>query len=166
MNKNTRLSGEVSSHAQKNMQCSSRSTFNMMYVSALRHMLVEPLLKSPPEVEQAVDLSLDYDLLKEDFESIQELGVWSKEATKFSKVDSKIKAAFTRMYKKKSAEHQFPYPEGNVSKSKAKKSDQVQTDFGSGAEEISSDEDEEVKKPVKKAAAKKKAAPKKSTKKK
>merc|ERR1711879_638719 len=60
--------------------------------------------------------------------------------SEWSKVDKKVKAAFTREFKKKAASHQYPYQvEGMIKK--GKKVDKVQ------AETVASDEesdDEEV----------------------
>lgn len=163
--KNQRLVGEVSAHTSRSMNCSSRSTFNMSYVSILKQMLTQPLRASEPDVEAAVKMALDYDMTKDDFDIIQELSVWGKAPSDFSKVDSKVKSAFTRTFKKLAAHHSYPFTVEGGSIKKTKKSDKVAAETVNSGGEESEEEDAgtdlkqfaraEKKKPAKKAAAKK-----------
>ncbi|GAA6070750.1 replication factor C subunit 1 isoform X1 [Tachysurus ichikawai] len=49
----------------------------------------------------------DYNIIKEDFDSIMEISTWGGQPDPYSKLDSKVKAAFTRAYNKES--HLTPY---------------------------------------------------------
>ncbi|KAK1345984.1 hypothetical protein QTO34_008451 [Cnephaeus nilssonii] len=48
-----------------------------------------------------------YYLMKEDFENIMEISSWGGKPSPFSKLDPKVKAAFTRAYNKEA--HLTPY---------------------------------------------------------
>ena len=143
MSKQQRLVGEVSCHTGKSMQCSSRSTFNMSYVSILNSQVVNRLKSG--NVQSAVDLCLDYDMTKDDFDAIQEIAVWEKAPSEFSKIESKVKSGFTRAFKKGMLGHQYPFAvEGAVIK-KSKKKDNVKIEtVDSGAESEESDGDDDV----------------------
>merc|ERR1712157_69007 len=117
--KNQRQIRDLQAHAGRNIDCGSRTTFEMYYISTLAKLLVAPLLNSDnPDIDQAIDLALDYDLIKEDFDIIQEMAVWDmknssatakEKMTEYCKVPTKVKTAFTRNFKKKMAGHQFHY---------------------------------------------------------
>ena len=96
-------------------------------------------------VQSAVDLCLDYDMTKDDFDAIQEIAVWEKAPSEFSKIDSKVKSGFTRAFKKGMLGHQYPFAvEGAVIK-KSKKKDNVKIEtVDSGAESEESDGDDDV----------------------
>ncbi|XP_058526171.1 replication factor C subunit 1 isoform X2 [Ochotona princeps] len=87
---------------------SSKRTVNMDYLSHLRDALVQPLISQGVEgVQDVVALMDAYYLMKEDFESIMEIGSWGGKPSSFSKLDPKVKAAFTRAYNKEA--HLTPY---------------------------------------------------------
>ncbi|XP_039704675.1 replication factor C subunit 1 isoform X4 [Pteropus medius] len=87
---------------------SSKRTINMDYLSHIRDVLVQPLISQGVEgVQDVVALMDAYYLMKEDFENIMEISSWGGKPSPFSKLDPKVKAAFTRAYNKEI--HLTPY---------------------------------------------------------
>ncbi|XP_022361798.1 replication factor C subunit 1 isoform X2 [Enhydra lutris kenyoni] len=87
---------------------SSKRTVNMDYLSHIRGALVQPLISQGVEGVQDVIALMDaYYLMKEDFENIMEMSSWGGKPSPFSKLDPKVKAAFTRTYNKEV--HLTPY---------------------------------------------------------
>ncbi|XP_037685534.1 replication factor C subunit 1 isoform X2 [Choloepus didactylus] len=87
---------------------SSKRTINMDYLSHIRDALVQPLTSQGVEgVKDVVALMDTYYLMKEDFENIMEISSWGGKPSPFAKLDSKVKAAFTRAYNKEA--HLTPY---------------------------------------------------------
>ncbi|XP_058402883.1 replication factor C subunit 1 isoform X3 [Diceros bicornis minor] len=87
---------------------SSKRTVNMDYLSHIRDALVQPLTSQGVEgVQDVVALMDTYYLMKEDFETIMEISSWGGKPSPFSKLDPKVKAAFTRAYNKEV--HLTPY---------------------------------------------------------
>ncbi|XP_045429343.1 replication factor C subunit 1 isoform X5 [Pipistrellus kuhlii] len=87
---------------------SSKRTVNMDYLSHIRDALVQPLASQGVEgVQEVVALMDAYYLTKEDFENIMEMSSWGGKSSPFSKLDPKVKAAFTRAYNKEA--HLTPY---------------------------------------------------------
>ncbi|XP_006895482.1 PREDICTED: replication factor C subunit 1 [Elephantulus edwardii] len=87
---------------------SSKRTVNLDYLSHIRDALVQPLTSQGVEgVQAAVELMDAYYLMKEDFDNIMELSSWGGKPSPFSKLDPKVKAAFTRAYNKEA--HLTPY---------------------------------------------------------
>lgn len=87
---------------------SSKRTVNMDYLSHLRDALVQPLASQGIEgVQDVVALMDAYYLMKDDFENIMEISNWGGRPSPFSKLDPKVKAAFTRAYNKEV--HLTPY---------------------------------------------------------
>ncbi|XP_014439940.1 replication factor C subunit 1 isoform X2 [Tupaia chinensis] len=87
---------------------SSKRTVNMDYLSHVRDALVQPLASQGAEgVQDVVALMDTYYLMKEDFENIMEVSSWGGRPSPFSRLDPKVKAAFTRAYNKEA--HLAPY---------------------------------------------------------
>ncbi|KAB0368430.1 hypothetical protein FD755_020196 [Muntiacus reevesi] len=87
---------------------SSKRTVNMDYLSHIRDALVQPLASQGIEgVQDVVALMDAYYLMKDDFENIMEISNWGGRPSPFSKLDPKVKAAFTRAYNKEV--HLTPY---------------------------------------------------------
>ncbi|KAB0393657.1 hypothetical protein E2I00_003483, partial [Balaenoptera physalus] len=87
---------------------SSKRTVNVDYLSHIRDALVQPLTSQGIEgVQDVVALMDTYYLMKEDFENIMEISSWGDRPSPFSKLDPKVKAAFTRAYNKEV--HLIPY---------------------------------------------------------
>ncbi|XP_062964124.1 replication factor C subunit 1 isoform X2 [Cynocephalus volans] len=87
---------------------SSKRTVNMDYLSHVRDALVQPLTSQGVEgIQDVVALMDTYYLMKEDFDNIMEISSWGGKPSPFSKLDPKVKAAFTRTYNKEA--HLTPY---------------------------------------------------------
>ncbi|XP_013009784.2 replication factor C subunit 1 isoform X1 [Cavia porcellus] len=86
----------------------SKRTVNTDYLSHIRDALVQPLASQGVEgVQEVVALMDTYYLMKEDFENIMEISSWGGKPSPFSRLDPKVKAAFTRAYNKEA--HLTPY---------------------------------------------------------
>ncbi|KAM4750984.1 LOW QUALITY PROTEIN: replication factor C subunit 1 [Anableps anableps] len=106
-NKHSRIVQELTSHMSLKT-LSSRQAVNLDYLHYLRQALLHPLQRHGAEgAAQAVQLLDDYQLLKEDVDSIMEVSVWGGQPDPYSRLDSKVKAAFTRAYNKEV--HLTPY---------------------------------------------------------
>lgn len=105
--KHSRIVQELASHmGLKTM--SSRQAVNLDYLHYLRQALLSPLQRHGAEgAGDAVQLLDNYQLVKEDVDSIMEISIWGGQADPYSKLDSKVKAAFTRAYNKEV--HLTPY---------------------------------------------------------
>ncbi|KAM7419203.1 hypothetical protein PAMA_016359 [Pampus argenteus] len=105
--KHSRIVQDLASHMSLKT-LSSRQAVNLDYLFYLRQALLTPLQKHGAEgASQAVQLLDDYQLIKEDVDSIMEISVWGGQPDPYSKLDSKVKAAFTRAYNKEV--HLTPY---------------------------------------------------------
>ncbi|KAM9857419.1 replication factor C subunit 1 [Aulostomus maculatus] len=112
--KHLRLVQELASHMSLKT-LSSRQAVNLDYLHHLRQALLTPLQRDGAEgAAQAVQLLDDYQLIKEDVESIMEISVWGGNPDPYSKLDAKVKAAFTRTYNKEA--HLMPYSLQTVKK--------------------------------------------------
>uniref|UniRef100_I3JR07 Replication factor C subunit 1 n=1 Tax=Oreochromis niloticus TaxID=8128 RepID=I3JR07_ORENI len=106
-NKHSRIMQELSSHMSLKT-LSSKQAVNLDYLHYLRQAILNPLQKHGAEgAAEAVQLLDDYQLIKEDVDSIMEISVWGGQPDPYSKLDSKVKAAFTRAYNKEV--HLTPY---------------------------------------------------------
>ncbi|MGH0157161.1 UNVERIFIED_CONTAM: hypothetical protein FKN15_033129 [Acipenser sinensis] len=95
----------------------SKRAVNMEYLPFLRDSLVRPMAEHGAEgVSEAVQLMDDYCLMKEDVDNIMEISTWGGRPDPFSKLDPKVKSAFTRTYNKET--HLTPYTLQAVKKAK------------------------------------------------
>uniref|UniRef100_UPI00398E8073 replication factor C subunit 1 isoform X3 n=1 Tax=Pristiophorus japonicus TaxID=55135 RepID=UPI00398E8073 len=86
----------------------SKQAVNLDYLPYLRDTLVQPLtLQGTNGVQEAVETMNAYYLMKEDVDCIMEISSWGGRADPFSKLDPKVKAAFTRTYNRET--HMTPY---------------------------------------------------------
>lgn len=70
---------------------SSRQAVNLDYLYYLRQSLLTPLQRNGAEgASQAVQLLDDYQLIKEDVDSIMEISVWGGQPDPYSKLDPKV----------------------------------------------------------------------------
>lgn len=70
---------------------SSRQAVNLDYLHYLRQALLRPLQRSGAEgAGEAVQILDDYQLIKEDVDSMMEISVWGNQADPYSKLDSKV----------------------------------------------------------------------------
>ncbi|XP_071503769.1 replication factor C subunit 1-like [Diadema antillarum] len=105
--KNFRLLQELQMHTRMRTSASIRD-LNQEYLPRLRRFLTDPLIEREAEgVEDTVQLMCDYDLLREDLDSLLEVTQYSGFREPMSRVPSKVKAALTRTYNKGS--HMTPY---------------------------------------------------------
>lgn len=69
----------------------SRQAVNLDYLHYLRLMLLQPLQKHGADgAAQAVQLLDDYQLVREDVDSIMEISSWGGQPDPYSKLDSKV----------------------------------------------------------------------------
>ncbi|KAM5192693.1 replication factor C subunit 1 [Mantella aurantiaca] len=105
--KHDRITQELAMHTSLRTR-TSKSALNLDYLSYMRDRLVHPLTTLGSDgVQDVVDLMDTYYLMKEDFDNIMEICSWGGKASPFSKVDPKVKSAFTRSYNKEA--HLTPY---------------------------------------------------------
>lgn len=101
-NKMDRLQQELLIHTRLKAS-GSKEAINLDYSSHLRDLIVRPLLENGSDgVQDALNALQSYDLLKEDLESLTEVCKWPNKKDPMDKVESKVKAAFTRAYNKSS----------------------------------------------------------------
>ncbi|XP_053560024.1 replication factor C subunit 1 isoform X2 [Bombina bombina] len=140
--KHQRITQELSMH----MSLRTRTTkvaLNLDYLPYLRDTLVKPLTEHGADgVQQVVDLMDNYYLMKEDFDNIMEICSWGGKASPFSKLDSKVKAAFTRGYNKES--HMTPYSLQMVKASKREAPSSLDSEMN---EELNVEETQAEEKP-------------------
>ncbi|XP_068607069.1 replication factor C subunit 1 [Brachionichthys hirsutus] len=105
--KHSRVLQELASHMSLKT-LSSRQAVNLDYLHYLQQLLLSPLQRHGADgAGEAVQLLDDYQLLREDVDSIMEIGIWGGKPDPYSKLDSKVKSAFTRTYNKEA--HLMPY---------------------------------------------------------
>uniref|UniRef100_A0A2I3M6H9 Replication factor C subunit 1 n=1 Tax=Papio anubis TaxID=9555 RepID=A0A2I3M6H9_PAPAN len=120
---------------------SSKRTVNMDYLSHLRDALVQPLTSQGVDgVQDVVALMDTYYLMKEDFENIMEISSWGGKPSPFSKLDPKVKAAFTRAYNKEA--HLTPYSLQAVKASRHSTSPSLDSEYNEELNEDDSQSDE------------------------
>ncbi|NXC47618.1 RFC1 factor, partial [Penelope pileata] len=141
--KHERIIQELAMHMSLRTQTCKR-TVNMEYLPYLRDALVQPLKDLGADgVQDAIAVMDSYCLMKEDVENIMEISVWGGKPSPFSKLDSKVKAAFTRAYNKEA--HLTPYSLSAVKASRRQSGSVVTSELNEerNVEEMQSDEDEE-----------------------
>ncbi|KAG7270436.1 hypothetical protein CRUP_022380 [Coryphaenoides rupestris] len=106
-NKHARIIQDLASHMSLRT-LSSKQAVNLDYLPYLRGALLSPLQRQGAEgAGQAVQLLDDYQLIREDVDNMMEISVWGGQPDPYSKLDSKVKAAFTRAYNREV--HLTPY---------------------------------------------------------
>ncbi|KAJ7414502.1 Replication factor C subunit 1 [Willisornis vidua] len=141
--KHDRIIQELAMHMSLRTQACKR-TVNMEYLSYLRDSLVQPLKDFGADgVQQAIAFMDSYCLMKEDIDNIMEISSWGGKPSSFSKLDPKVKAAFTRAYNKEA--HLTPYSLSSVKASKRQSGSALSLELSEdlNVEEIQSDEDEQ-----------------------
>ncbi|KAI5188344.1 Replication Factor C Subunit 1 [Manis pentadactyla] len=120
---------------------SSKRTVNMDYLSHIRDALVQPLTSQGVEGVQDVVTCMDtYYLMKEDFENIMEISSWGGTPSPFSRLDPKVKAAFTRAYNKEV--HLTPYSLQAVKTSRSSTGPALDSEYNDELHEDNSQSDE------------------------
>ncbi|XP_069712280.1 replication factor C subunit 1 [Phaenicophaeus curvirostris] len=141
--KHDRIIQELAMHMSLRTQTCKR-TVNMEYLSYLRDALVQPLKDFGADgVQEAITFMDSYCLMKDDVDNIMEISMWGGKPSPFSKLDPKVKAAFTRAYNKEA--HLTPYSLNSVKTSKRQSGSVVALEQSEdlNVEEIQSDEDEQ-----------------------
>ncbi|PKU35357.1 replication factor c subunit hypothetical protein [Limosa lapponica baueri] len=141
--KHDRIIQELAMHMSLRTQTCKR-TVNMEYLPYLRDAIVQPLKDFGADgVQEAITFMDSYCLMKEDIENIMEISTWGGKPSPFSKLDPKVKAAFTRAYNKEA--HLTPYSLHSVKTSKRQSGSAVTLELSEdlNVEEIQSDEDEQ-----------------------
>jgi replication factor C subunit 1 len=111
----------------------------MDYLSVLKLMLSKPLIKRGNDgIEDVLKIMNEYNLTRDDFDTILELSTWPGDKDPMSLIDSKVKAAFTRAYNKES--HKNPFSIVNIKKLKPSK---LNDDVNGEETEESEDEKED-----------------------
>lgn len=78
---------------------SSRQAVNLDYLHYLRHALLSPLQRRGAEgAGAAVQMLDDYQLIKEDVDSIMEISVWGNQPDPYSKLDSKVSRFYNVLF--------------------------------------------------------------------
>ncbi|EFA03814.1 replication factor C subunit 1 [Tribolium castaneum] len=138
-NKFKRLISELQSHTRTSASA-SKMAVKLDYLVPLRNAIFTPLIKNGLEgINQAVGVMKDYNLLREDVDSLIELCQWLQGENPMNSIDSKVKSAFTRTYNKQVT--LLPYaPASGVSKKKAAA---LESDLLDELDEISDNEDDD-----------------------
>ncbi|XP_065063673.1 replication factor C subunit 1-like [Rhopilema esculentum] len=146
--KHDRILQELKVHTR--LSClAGKSDLNMDYLWLMKKKLVEPLVSPGDDVNgsvrEVIDFMNSYNLTREDFESITDIGKWESQSDVAASIPSKVKAAFTRTYNKDV--HLAPYATGSVAK---KRRVAVEEDIGEGGaaesgEESNNDDDDITK---------------------
>ncbi|XP_075715332.1 replication factor C subunit 1 isoform X2 [Rhinoderma darwinii] len=129
--KHDRITQELAMHTSLRTR-TSKYALNLDYLPYMRDKLVQPLtLHGTDGVQEVVDLMDTYYLMKEDYDNIMEICSWGGKPTSFSKLDPKVKAAFTRGYNKET--HRTPYSLQIVKASKKDPASALQSEYGEEA---------------------------------
>ena len=136
-----RILQEIEKHMRTKISA-NREGLNLNYLPIIRERLTKPLIKDGAQgVDKVIDFMDEYYITREDFDSIIELTTWNGQADVMSKIESKVKAAFTRTYNKRS--HKNPFVAIDFKKLKGKAQDDEElllNEEGEGA--VGADADE------------------------
>ncbi|NWX99471.1 RFC1 factor, partial [Nothoprocta ornata] len=139
--KHDRIIQELAMHMSLRTQ-TCRRTLNMEYLPYLRDALVQPLQDLGTDgVRDAVAFMDSYCLMKEDVENIMEISTWGGKPSPFSKLDPKVKAAFTRAYNREARRPPYALPAARAPRRQAAAAAELGED--SSVEEAPSDEEEQ-----------------------
>ncbi|NXP70157.1 RFC1 factor, partial [Ramphastos sulfuratus] len=141
--KHDRIIQELAMHMSLRTQTCKR-TVNMEYLPYLRDALVQPLKDLGADgVQEAITFMDSYCLMKEDIENIMEISTWGGSPSPFSRLDPKVKAAFTRAYNREV--HLTPYSLNSVKTSRRQSASAMAFELSEdlNMEETKSDEDEQ-----------------------
>ena len=143
-----RILQELEKHVRTKLSA-NKEGLNLDYLPMIKERLTKPLIKNGAQaVDKVIDFMDEYYLTRDDFDSIIELTTWPGQADVMSKIDSKIKAAFTRTYNKRT--HKNPFVAIDFKKLKGKVQDEGELLEGEDGEV--NDEAEEDKDDIEKDA--------------
>ncbi|NXY87831.1 RFC1 factor, partial [Alcedo cyanopectus] len=123
---------------------SCKGTVNREYLPYLRDGIVQPLKDLGADgVQEAITFMDSYCLMKEDIDNIMEISTWGGNPSPFSKLDPKVKAAFTRAYNKET--HLTPYSLNSIKPAKRQSSSAMTSELSEelNVEETQSDEEDQ-----------------------
>ncbi|XP_025893447.1 replication factor C subunit 1 isoform X2 [Nothoprocta perdicaria] len=141
--KHDRIVQELAMHMSLRTQ-TCRRTLNMEYLPYLRDALVQPLQDLGTDgVRDAVAFMDSYCLMKEDVENIMEISTWGGKPSPFSKLDPKVKAAFTRAYNREARRTPYALPAARAPRRPAAAAAATELGEDSSVEEAPSDEEEQ-----------------------
>ncbi|CAG0892298.1 unnamed protein product [Darwinula stevensoni] len=139
--KMSRLIQELHAHMRLRIS-GGRQAVNLDYAEKLKEAIAEPLVNHGQEgIQETLNFLEEYSLLREDLESLAEITTWpgSHNPDPFSKVDSKVKASFTRAYNKSGRLNPFAM-EG---KKKTKRVPEFSSEDGMEEDEALEEEEDE-----------------------
>lgn len=141
-NRVDRILQELQKHMRINISA-NKIGVGMDYLSVLKKKLTTPLIKHGADgIPEVLEIMQGYCLTRDDFDTIVELSTWPNQVDVMAKIDSKVKAAFTRAYNKES--HKNPFSIVDVKKLKAVKGDEnIEGLDEEGAGEESEEEDKD-----------------------
>ncbi|KAI6186879.1 Replication factor C subunit 1 [Aphelenchoides besseyi] len=93
--KRQRLLNDLQTHAGIRMS-GPRHAIAADYIPLLRHRIIQPLLGNEPDIEESIEVYHAYEMIREDFETINELGMWNENDDKWKRVAATTKSALTR----------------------------------------------------------------------
>ncbi|KAL0125553.1 hypothetical protein PUN28_004575 [Cardiocondyla obscurior] len=113
-----RLMQELTTHTRL-ATGASKEALNMDYLVHIRNSIVNPLINNGVDgIDAAISIMGQYYLTREDLDSAIEISLWPGMYDPTTKLDSKVKAAFTRAYQKKSP--MLPYAINSTATAKKK----------------------------------------------
>ncbi|KAG7155024.1 Replication factor C subunit 1-like [Homarus americanus] len=141
-NKFDRFMQELQKHMRLKIS-GSKLDVGLDYCGSLRSAITNPLVQHGGEgVSDAVRAMTSYDLLREDLDALLELSQWPGMTDPMSKVESKVKAAFTRTYNKES--HLTPFAAPSITKKKKGTKVGGEDMYGDEEEEEEDEEEEDI----------------------
>jgi len=156
-NKHDRILQELKTHLALSANC-MKSDINMDYLSTFKQRLGEPLTDTKMDANTAakevINMMESYNLTREDWDSVMEIGKWGNEPDITKKIPSKVKSAFTRLYNKESHKNPYASQQHAAKKSKSTAADsgavlkQEDDDDVADKEVSDNDDDEDVSKDV------------------
>ncbi|XP_066488649.1 replication factor C subunit 1 [Tiliqua scincoides] len=142
--KHDRVIQELSMHMSLRTNA-SKSAVNLDYLSYLQDAIVRPLTCLGTEGVQGAVMFMDsYCLMKEDVDNLMEVTSWGGKPSAFSKLESKIKSAFTRIYNKEV--HLAPYSLQMVKRSKRRAGSSLDAELNEEqeADEVQSENEQDT----------------------
>jgi replication factor C subunit 1 len=137
-----RILQELEKHMRTKVSA-NKVGLNLDYLPVMKERLTKPLIKNGAEgVEKVMEMMDEYYITRDDFDSIVELSSWPGQVDIMSKIDSKVKAAFTRAYNKKTHKNPFVAVDFKKLKSKAQADGEYGEEEGGGVEEEVNDDDD------------------------
>ncbi|XP_018326325.1 replication factor C subunit 1 [Agrilus planipennis] len=162
-NKFQRIATEIQAHMRTSTSA-SRLSFNLDYASHLRNRILEPLIKKGMDgIQEAIDIMHAYKLSRDDLDGILELAHWHGSTDPSNQLNSKVKAAFTRQFKKEGVVLPYAATSASVKKRGVAYSEDllngedefVEDDDDEGEDDVTKDSNIKVKKATQKVVKKK-----------